>query len=181
MLRLALPRAVIGALLCVCAALACTDNAGTVTGIKPRFSQSPNGRAYAYGNRRLVQCSTREPHFNSALITPGGGWLQVGPNRLVVPPHALDRAIELTGAVRPLTVVNIEFGPEGLQFEIPAELTLNTAGCAIPPGATPYIVYVQNGEIEEVIPSVFDALHNKITGPIHHFSGYSIAFADDDF
>ena len=180
MLRFARPKIVISSLILAAIALACGDSTRTMGPTAPSFwSGGGKSAAHEQATYHLATCKPRSPHFNSAGIGPNGGVLQVGPNKLVVPAGALDHHQTLTGEVDSLDVVNIEFGPEGLQFEVPAQLTLNTNGCAIPDGAMPQIVYVQDGVITEVIPSVFDAIHNKITGPIHHFSGYSIALLDD--
>ena len=177
MIRFAPSRRSFLTLLSVALALGCGDGTRSTAPFAPSFSNRGGiGNAYAYGRYRLAACSTRQPHFNAALVDAAGGILEVGPNRLAVPAGALEHSTLLSGLVLPIDVVNVEFGPEGLQFEVPARLTLNTTGCDIPPGVTPSIVYVKDGKVVEVIPSVFDRLHNRITGPVHHFSGYSIAF-----
>lgn len=158
-------------------AWACSDTPTHGSPLAPSFSR--DNAAHADAHYHLVLCSIRLPRVSSALIGAAGGELQVGPNRLVVPPGALNTPTRLSGFVLPLEAVNMVFGPEGLQFALPAQLTLNTAGCAIPLNATPSIVYVKDGQIAEVIPSTFDRINHKIIGPIRHFSGYSVAFHDE--
>jgi hypothetical protein len=137
-------------------------------------SKSSTGNSQ--GQSQLVPCANRQPLQASVVIGPGGGQLSIGPNKLNVPAGALASRTSITGTVVVDDVIHISFEPEGLQFAIPAELTVGIAGCQIPQKASADIVYLRDGQIMEQIPSTLDRQGQKVTGPINHFSDYSLAF-----
>lgn len=168
----------IGTTFLALAVLACSDGARSSGIVAPGASASTlraNDRS-AQSRNQLVPCTKRTPLQGSAVIGPDGGTLAVGPNKLVVPPGALATRTLIAATVDADTIANIEFQPEGLHFAVPAQLTVSVAGCLIPRTASADIVYLRDGTIAEEIQSVFDRQGQKISGPINHFSEYSIAF-----
>ncbi|MHB0948835.1 MAG: hypothetical protein ACYC3Q_12875 [Gemmatimonadaceae bacterium] len=126
---------------------------------------------------RLVACSRRPESTDTRVIGPDGGTLRFGGNSLDVPEGALDDTVRITARVVPnVDYLLVEFEPSGLRFDRPATLSLSVAGCAIPRGTTPDVVYVgHDGRILDRIDAVFSRWWQRVSAPIQHFSGYSIA------
>jgi hypothetical protein len=120
-----------------------------------------------------ASCVVSSPLSGSARIGPLGGILDVGPHHVIVPPGALGKTVTLTGFVPAGNKLQIELGPEGLEFNRPALLILDTSGCSNLP-ATLYIDYVdQDGNLLQRIQAVFSAVLHIIVAPIEHFSIYA--------
>ena len=121
-----------------------------------------------------ASCTVTSPISGSARIGPFGGILDVGPHHVIVPPGALTQTVTLTGRVPAGNKLQIELGPEGLEFKRPAVLILDASGCSSLP-ASLYIDYVdQDGTVLQRIQAVFSALLHIIVAPIEHFSIYAL-------
>ncbi len=126
---------------------------------------------------RLAACSRRPESSDTEMIGRHGGTLRFGGHSLEIPEGALDHTVRITARVVPnVDYLLVEFEPSGLRFDRPASLSLNVAGCAIPRGASPDVVYVgHDGRILEQIDAAFSRWLQRVSAPIRHFSGYSIA------
>lgn len=125
----------------------------------------------------LVRCQERDGGFAEGDVGPAGGRIVVGRNRLIVPAGALASTVHITATVPEGHYAQISFEPEGLVFDKPARLVLDAAGCAIPEGTTPDVVYINRaGEIAERIQGSRNGEPQSVTAPIHHFSSYALAW-----
>jgi hypothetical protein len=126
----------------------------------------------------LISCAPMAPASASATIGPSGGTLHIGPHTFVVPAGALDHYVTIS-AYSPSDKYNqVEFEPEGLQFNKPASLTMSYANCNLLGYLLPkHIAYVdQNLSILYLLQSVDNLLSDKVTGEVNHFSDYVIAW-----
>jgi hypothetical protein len=120
-----------------------------------------------------MACTPRDPQYGTAVIGPSGGELVVGPHRLIVPPGALTRTIEISGTATEDGTPTIYLEPHGLQFKKPAGLILDASNCI----DVPDVVYIDElGVAAEPIPAVYSTWWHTIAAPIDHFSGYEVAF-----
>lgn len=126
---------------------------------------------------RLVACIRRLEASDTELVGRRGGTLRFGGNTLEIPEGALDHTVRITARVVPnVDYLLVDFEPSGLRFDRPATLSLNVAGCAVPHGRDPDVVYVDHdGRILERIGASVSRWWNKVVAPIQHFSAYSIA------
>jgi len=126
----------------------------------------------------LLNCTPLPYDSVTQTIGPEGGTLFVSAHTLVVPPGALDTAVTITAVAPSDTVRHVHFEPEGLQFQQPAYLTLNYAGCSLLGSIAPKrIAYTTDALlILEYLPSLDNFFGRTITGELHHFSEYAIAW-----
>ncbi len=128
----------------------------------------------------LLRCRPLPAAHASAVIGPGGGTLTVGPHTLAVPPGALSHLLTITGDVPSDTVNSIRFEPQGLQFVSghPPRLTMSYANCPLLGRLLPKrIAYTTDLlRILQILVSLDDALLQKVSAQITHFSRYAIAW-----
>ena len=124
----------------------------------------------------FLRCAPQDFAGDAEVIGPDGGTLHIGPHSLVVPKGALDQEQLLVGTAPTSSLIQVRFGPHGLQFQVPAQLTLSYEQCMRPDKYTYRIVYVEEGRVLEFPPSSDDKTLKKVTAPIGHFSGYMIAY-----
>ncbi len=171
-------RALIGRLTLASAALALIA-CGDVTRPLPSAPSGPIFSRDDAPNRSegLVVCAPRPVRQHDEKIGPRGGILAVGGNFLIVPAGALTTTVEISATVSPGARAMVEFEPHGLQFKVAPLLVLNAAGCAIPPHSHPVLAYVDDeGKILDRIDGLLGPGQFFFSAPIHHFSGYAIAF-----
>lgn len=124
----------------------------------------------------LVSCDVRTTYSASAEIGPSGGVLWVGPHRLYVPPRALNQTVRITAIAPRGNHVQIQFEPEGLQFQRSTLLSVSYQDCSLFSPWRLKVVYVDdNLEILEVLPTVTSILTRTANAPVDHFSRYMLA------
>lgn len=126
----------------------------------------------------LLKCSPLPPATSTATIGPMGGFLRVGPHTFTVPAGALSQNVTITASLSADTINAITFKPEGLQFAKPASLTMSYANCNLVGILLPkQIAYTNdNYGILQLLLSVDNILARKVTGQVHHFSHYAVAW-----
>ena len=126
----------------------------------------------------LANCSSISPFNVSAPIGPDGGTLKLGPHTLVVPRGALSVTVVITASSSGGRGNSIQFGPEGLRFNTPAQLTFSTANCSgLGVLNLPLVVYTDNLlSILELQLSLPKLSEKKVVGYINHFSRYAVAY-----
>lgn len=126
----------------------------------------------------LLTCSPLRPDEGSKYIGPNGGTLKVGEYTLVVPSGALDRTVRITMQQVRDTVNSVRFGPEGLQFQKSAKLTMTYDNCRSIPGNRDHkVVYVDERlRVLETPASRDNARNEEVTADIDHFSRYAVAW-----
>ena len=118
-------------------------------------------------------CEPREAQYGTATIGPAGGELDAGPHRLIIPPGALMKTVQLSATVPEGETPTIIFEPHGLQFKKPAGLILDASNCV----DVPDVVYINElGVASDPILAVYSTWWHTIAAPIEHFSGYAVAF-----
>ena len=124
---------------------------------------------------RLAGCTPRDPQYGTATIGPSGGELDVGASRLIIPPGALTRTVQVSGTVTADSTLRIDLQPTGLQFKKSAGLILDASNCL----AVPDVVYINElGVASPPILAIYSTWWRTIAAPIDHFSGYAVAFEE---
>lgn len=128
----------------------------------------------------LLQCTPQPYAADTQVVGPGGGTMVIGPHRFVIPAGALDHSVRITADAPVGTVVSVRFQPEGLQFNskhVP-ELTLDYRHCSLVQNLLPKrIAYTDDRlDILSFLLSWDNLLQRRVTGEVHHFSRYAIAW-----
>ncbi len=124
----------------------------------------------------LVSCNVRTTYSASAEIGPSGGVLWVGPHRLYVPPRALSETVRISAVAPRGNYVQVQFEPEGLEFQRPTMLSLSYQDCSLLSPFRLRIVYVDDSfDILEVLPTVTNVFTRTANAPVDHFSRYMLA------
>lgn len=126
----------------------------------------------------LISCRALPPAYASQTIGRWGGVIHVGPHTFTVPAGALDHNVTITAYAPSDKYNRVEFGPQGLQFDKPASLTMSYANCNLLGYLLPkHIAYVdQDLNILYLLQSVDNLLTQKVTGKVDHFSDYALAW-----
>jgi hypothetical protein len=125
----------------------------------------------------LLRCEPREYEGDAAIIGPAGGTLHIGDHELVIPRGALTEEQLITGEARTSSLVDVEFEPEGLQFQRPAQLTLSYKHCQVPAALDLLVAYLGVGNKILEFPTSKDyRSYSEVTGEINHFSRYAVAY-----
>ncbi len=169
-------RIVLTALLASLVAGSCRDTAP----LRPRPTRSDRLGSTSdslASSTTLLSCSPLPYDSVTDTIGPAGGTMQVGPHTLAVPAGALAAATVITGVAPSDTVNLVEFQPQGLQFQIPASLTMSYANCNLLGVLLPkQIAYVNDSlQILDLLAST-DLLQGTVTARLQHFSGYAVAW-----
>ena len=130
------------------------------------------------GATGLLKCQPLPYDSSTQTIGPDGGTIRVGPHSLVIPAGALLSPTVITAVVVSGPVTAVRFEPQGLQFEQTAELTMSYAHCNLFASFAPKrIAYTTDAlGILEYLLSADDLLAQRVTGELHHFSEYAIAW-----
>ena len=128
----------------------------------------------------LLACNVQTTTYGSQWIGPSGGVLRVGPHTLVVPRGALSSYTHIRATAPKGNIVLVDFQPHGLKFQRPTVLTMSYRDCGLVGGLLGGllldIVYVDGQQrVLEVLPSLNDLLGQRVTSPVHHFSGYALS------
>lgn len=86
-----------------------------------------------FATMELLRCEPLEYESDAEVIGPDGGKLKIGPHELVIPAGALAEEELITGTSPMGELVQVTFGPHGLQFQRSAQLTLSYDHCMAPP------------------------------------------------
>ena len=126
----------------------------------------------------LLSCSPVPYDSTTQAVGPEGGTIVVGLHSLSIPAGALDSAVAIT-AVAPSDSVNrVQFQPEGLVFQQPADLRMSYANCNLLGSMLPKrIGYVDDAlTILYYLLSVDNPPTQTVTGRLEHFSEYALAW-----
>jgi hypothetical protein len=125
----------------------------------------------------LLRCAPRPLEGDAEIIGPDGGTLHIGDHELVIPRGALAEEQLIVGRAPTSSLVAVEFEPEGLQFQQAASLSLSYKNCDVPPGLDLAVAYLGAGNrILELPLSQDHRAESEVTGEIHHFSRYAVAY-----
>lgn len=158
--------------------LSCADSSSVVAG--PRATRPADLLGGLLGGLAagLVQCQPMPYDSVSQAVGPEGGTIRVGGHSFVVPAGALDDSVVITAVAPSENVRRVRFQPEGLEFGIAAQLTLSYENCSLLGSLLPKrVAHVAEGlTILEYLASVDNLVHRTVTGSVHHFSDYAIAW-----
>lgn len=126
----------------------------------------------------LLSCTPLDYDSTTQVVGPGGGLISVGPHFLIIPAGALSAPTTITAVVRPDTVNAVHFEPQGLQFNSPAYLSMSYANCNLLGSLVPkQIAYTTDDlDILELLTSWDNLWAERVTGQVHHFSEYAVAW-----
>ena len=126
----------------------------------------------------LLTCSPLPSYSVTQTIGPAGGVLTVGPHTLTVPAGALSRRVTITATAPSGTVNRVHFEPAGLEFQSTASLTMSYANCNVLGSLVPKHIAYTTDELEILyyLLGIDDLLAQKVTGQLHHFSEYAMAW-----
>jgi len=150
------------------AAACSSDSPPTAPSPAPAFKK-------AAASPTLVVCSTKKHGSVSQQVDWQGATLQVNGHTLVIPPHALSSPVTITMSQAKGMNTQVDLQPQGLQFAVPAILTLNYSSCKVPPSSA-YVVYLNPDSTLEPLASVDNSQVHQVTAPLAHFSGYAVAW-----
>lgn len=128
----------------------------------------------------LFPCTPQPFAADTEVVGSGGGVITMGKHKLVIPAGALASPVRIIGSAPVGTVVSVQFQPEGLQFNpkhLP-QLTLDYSACPLVSNLLPkQIAYTDNQlDILSYLLSIDNLLTRQVTGQVHHFSRYAIAW-----
>jgi hypothetical protein len=126
----------------------------------------------------LVTCQPLPYDSTTQTIGPDGGTIWIGSHSLVIPAGALAVPTTITAVVAAGTVNAVRFEPEGMQFERSAYLTMSYANCNLLGSFAPKrLAYTTDAlDILEYLLSADNLFAQQVTGELHHFSEYAIAW-----
>jgi hypothetical protein len=153
----------------VLVAAACSsDSVTTEPSAAPSF-------ATASWSPSLAVCRTRSDSTVSKEIGWRGGSLSVNGNTLVIPRYALSSPVTITMSQEKGINSAVDLQPEGLQFAIPASLTLDYSDCNIKQSPAS-IVYLNPAGTYDELPSADNKANLQVTAQLPHFSNYAVAW-----
>ncbi len=130
------------------------------------------------GHTGLLSCRPLPAVSVSQTIGRSGGVMHIGPHTFTVPAGALDHNVTITADAPSGNYNQVNFGPQGLQFDRSASLTMSYANCTVLGWLLPkHIAYVdEHLSILYLLQSVDNLLTQKVTGSVDHFSDYVVAW-----
>lgn len=130
--------------------------------------------------RGLLSCRPLPADSAQQVIGPRGGTIRVGPHTLTIPAGALSRNVTITAQAPSDSVNSVRLFPEGLTFARgkPATLTLSYSNCSLLGRLLPKRVAYTTDllQILQLLPSLDDLLHQRVSAPLQHFSRYAVAW-----
>ena len=100
----------------------------------------------------------------------------MGEHQLVIPAGALAQEELIVAEAPTSSLVDVNFGPHGLQFMRSARLTLSYKGCVRPTSSDLLVAYIQGNRILELPPSQDRKADDEVDAEIDHFSRYAVAW-----
>lgn len=142
-----------------------TDTTGTV----PTGDGGP-------GQVGLLACEPQPYAAQTHVIGPLGGQINVGNHNLKILPLALSQDVAITVEQIEGSARSVRLSPEGLEFAIPATLTLSYLGCenVLHPKRIVYTDELLN--ILEWLVSLDLNSSSQVQTLLNHFSRYAVAF-----
>jgi len=156
------------------APMACAD---TATPLAPHNADPAVSFSKGKGKdgQNVAVCKLQKEEWKTQQIGTRGGHFSVGGITLSVPAGALTRTVSITAHTLPTTSASVQLLPEGLQFAVPATLTMNYMKCQTPLLGV-NVVYVQADTVTEIVPSKNHPILKWVSASIKHFSSYAVAY-----
>lgn len=156
-------------------ALSCT---GRESPIAPSGSALLVDQLVSWQDLGLIKCKAEPSVTASAPVGPAGGVITIGRHSLTVPAGALAETVVITGTTDSSKFNAVSFQPEGLQFAVPAQLTMSYANCRGLPTLLPVrIAYTTDAlVILEYLLSTDNRFEQTVSADLDHFSKYAVAW-----
>lgn len=128
------------------------------------------------GSVEISSCSPLPVSSSSRTIGILGGTIHVGPHTLTVPAGALTQNVTITATTGGESANVVRFQPEGLQFLVPASLTMSYENCGNWGQLKKMqIIYADdNYQVQEVLLTVVNSINKTLVSPLKHFSIYAV-------
>ena len=124
----------------------------------------------------LLLCSPQRYAITTRVVGPKGDKDKVGSHLLTIPAGALSENVTIVAEQLTDSVNSVRFGPEGLTFALPAQLTMSYGNCESV-GRSKKLVYTDEQlKLLEVLNSDDKPQTKIVTSPIDHFSRYAVAY-----
>jgi hypothetical protein len=123
----------------------------------------------------LLTCEPQPYEAQTGVIGLAGGQINVGNHSLQIPPLALSEDVTITMELIEGSVRSVRLSPEGLQFAIPATLTLNYTGCE-DTSDSKRIVYTNEALVILDWLISLDLNTGQVRTQLDHFSRYAVAY-----
>ena len=124
----------------------------------------------------LLSCSPQSYQSTSRVVGSKGGKIKVGSHVLTIPAGALSHDVTIVAEQLTGTVNSVRFGPEGLTFAQPAELTISYANCTSVESPKKVVYTDERLKLLEVLSSDDKPQTKVVISPIDHFSRYAVAY-----
>jgi len=128
----------------------------------------------AYNSNPLIDLITSTLRFITRLL---GGVVSVLDVSLEVPPMALERNTQISIDIPDPNLFVYDFGPDGLQFQKPATITISYDYADltnIDQSKIRLAWWDENAQQWIDQPCTIDPIAKKVIGPINHFSAYGL-------
>jgi hypothetical protein len=153
-------------------AAGCADHSPTAVELDPASLGANRSATVVKGSGPAVVSYHHEAGSYSAMITHRGGTLDFGIGSITFPAGALKEPARIT-AVTDGENLGAVFGPHGLEFPQPVEVTFRSSS---PIPADAFVIYVSEaGEVLETISGTISADRRSIKFLTDHFSGFQLA------
>jgi hypothetical protein len=137
----------------------------------------PAVRSADHVTPRLRACaSTSQSESATRVIGPAGGAIRFADHVLEIPAGALDSAVSITATAAQSPYVVVDLAPHGLQFRVPAHLSMGYGACAWADSLF-HIDYLSD-DLTQVLEQESSTVHpdrHMVEAPIDHFSLYAVA------
>jgi hypothetical protein len=124
----------------------------------------------------VLSCSPQDYAITSKVIGSKGGRIMVGSHQLEIPAGALSQPVTIVAEQITGSTNSVRFGPEGLAFARPAELTMSYANCLSVPAGKQIVYTDEQLKVLELLRSSDRARTKTVTSAIDHFSRYAVAY-----
>jgi hypothetical protein len=124
----------------------------------------------------LLTCEPQPYEAQTKVIGPLGGQINVGNHNLEILPLALPGDVAITVEQIEGSARSVRLNPEGLQFAIPAILTLSYVGCEDTAHPKRIVYTDELLNILEWLVSLDLTSSSQVQTLLDHFSRYAVAF-----
>jgi len=124
----------------------------------------------------LLLCSPQRYQAVTRVVGSKGGKIKVGSHVLTIPAGALSEDVTIVAEQLTSSVNSVRFGPEGLIFAQPAELTMSYDNCQSIASPKKVVYTDERLKLLEVLHSNDKPQTKIVTSPIDHFSRYAVAY-----
>jgi hypothetical protein len=124
----------------------------------------------------LLACSPQRYQITTRMVGPRGGRIKVGSHILNIPAGALSQDVEIVVEQLSSSTNQVRLSPDGLAFDVPAELTMSYSNCLAVPQQKKVVSTDEELRILELFQSDDQPQSKTVTSRIGDFSRYAVAY-----